>query len=313
MRDIHEHSAYLSAARKRAEAGLKPLVHSLSEARELLISIISSTGARSVCEIGSEGGLLTAALHDLYSSGLLDCLTIIEPFPTETVLSYADGQGCVVDARLSLESLRQLQAHDIYIVDGDHNYYTVHGELTAIFDRCDPLVILHDVCWPCAERDQYYQPQTIPADKRNPYSMDAAIVHGKDELVEFGFSSNGNFGIATAIGGDGNGVFRAVFDVAMERGLVFDSIPALFGIGFLRNPTYASENALVSCLPSRDINALLSRIDENRMENYLVRIRLENLLRQAELARDDFHSGRVGLFELFKAAFRNIRNRVIAL
>ena len=46
------------------------------------------------------------------------------------------------------------------IIDGDHNYYTVSEELRLIAERARtaplPLLLFHDVCWPHARRDDYF-------------------------------------------------------------------------------------------------------------------------------------------------------------
>ncbi len=313
MRDVTEHASYLAEARERAAAGINPLIHSLSEMRELILELIDRTGTKSICEIGSEGGLLTASLFELYKSGRIERLTIVEPCPTEIVKSYDDGDRCCVVARPSLEALPGMSGHDLYLVDGDHNYYTVSEELKIIFNSGDPLVVLHDICWPSAERDQYYAPQRIPSDCRHDYTYSGAITHRTDNIVEFGFSSKGNFAIATHIGGEKNGVFGAVHDVARMRDLCFDSIPALFGIGFLRSKSYRSEDTLRNTLPSDSITAFLGRMEENRLENYVARIELEkNLSRlEGDLRRaEDLRAGRVGLRELVTLFFNYLINKV---
>lgn len=307
MRSVNEHATYLLDARTRAERGIPPLLHSLSEAREVIVGIITAAGIRSICEIGSEGGLLTAALHSLYSAGTIDRLTIIEPYPTDAVRAYADGKGCVVDARISLDALPDAAGFDLYIVDGDHNYYTVHAELEHIFSKGgDPLVILHDVCWPCAQRDQYYNPSQIPSIGLHPHSYEGAIVHGSTGFSEFGFESRGAFAISSHEGGPKNGVFTAIHDFVQSRDLKFDSIPAIFGIAFVRNQNSSHEHVLRSMLPTPEIVTFLSRIDENRLENYLARIELENRLDRMTLAYDAYRTGKVGLFALAKSACRAV-------
>ncbi len=61
-------------------------------------------------------------------------------------------------------------------LDGDHNWYTVFHELRLIEEHCQrnerlfPLVLLHDLGWPYGRRDLYYNPETIPAEYRQPYA-----------------------------------------------------------------------------------------------------------------------------------------------
>ncbi len=58
------------------------------------------------------------------------------------------------------------------IIDGDHNYYTVREELRLIAERAAgaelPLLLFHDVCWPHGRRDDYFDPEQIPAEYRQP-------------------------------------------------------------------------------------------------------------------------------------------------
>ena len=55
------------------------------------------------------------------------------------------------------------------MIDGDHNYFTVSEELRLIGERAPgaelPLLLFHDVCWPHGRRDDYFDPEQIPADE----------------------------------------------------------------------------------------------------------------------------------------------------
>ena len=58
------------------------------------------------------------------------------------------------------------------ILDGDHNYYTVSEELRLIAERAraarSRCCCCHDVGWPHGRRDDYFAPELIPADYRQP-------------------------------------------------------------------------------------------------------------------------------------------------
>jgi len=58
----------------------------------------------------------------------------------------------------------QAQHFDLYLIDGDHNYYTVSRELEAIhrLGKAGDVVLFNDVVGACARRDQYYDPSFIP-------------------------------------------------------------------------------------------------------------------------------------------------------
>ena len=72
----------------------------------------------------------------------------------------------------SLEALPRIPLPDAVIIDGDHNYYTVSEELRLIGERAPgaelPLLLFHDVCWPHGRRDDYFAPELIPAEHRQP-------------------------------------------------------------------------------------------------------------------------------------------------
>lgn len=55
---------------------------------------------------------------------------------------------------------------DLYLIDGDHNYYTVSNELCLIHGktRAQHVVLLNDVVGWCTRHDQYYDPTFIPAE-----------------------------------------------------------------------------------------------------------------------------------------------------
>jgi hypothetical protein len=63
----------------------------------------------------------------------------------------------------SFEALDSMASPDAVIIDGDHNYYTVTGELQRIHrrgpDAASPLVMLHDVGWPLVRRDRLPRPR----------------------------------------------------------------------------------------------------------------------------------------------------------
>lgn len=62
---------------------------------------------------------------------------------------------------ISLQALRDISA-DAYLIDGDHNWFTVYHELITIENttmdsgRKFPVLIFHDILWPYGRRDMYY-------------------------------------------------------------------------------------------------------------------------------------------------------------
>jgi predicted O-methyltransferase YrrM len=309
MLTLADHQNYLRAAKERASTN-KLLIHSLSEARELIFDLIERLEIKTVCEIGSEGGFMSAGLHTLYKSGILTGLTVVDPYPTAVVSAYADGLGCSVVAKTSAEALKTLNPHDLYIVDGDHNYHTVYEELKSVLTtNPQALVIMHDVCWPWAYRDLYYDVTTLPTEAVLPLGKGG--LHPKSEgMVRYGFDGLGQYEVASVEGGQRNGVFNAVETIAEEFPVAFSSIPALFGIGFLRSKSYAKEGRLQDLIDLGAIEPFIWRLEENRLTNYLRVIELQGLLSERDKEMVDIRNGRISLSQFGKIVFKFFRHRI---
>lgn len=249
------------------------LLHSLAEIKGVVRGCLEAAQARTVAEIGSESGANTRELLSFVgeSQGELWC---VEPEPTLEV-EQLDGQ----EDRLHLvrgrspEALTAVEACDAYIIDGDHNYWTVSRELDHIAQGADrlPLVLLHDVCWPAGRRDMYYAPGALPAGAVHPHSWELGCVPGRQEAIAGGFRGRGSFAIALNEGGERNGVRTAVEDFMEAReDLRFVVVPAIFGLGVLYSATapYA-DDALDRLLGPLERNPLLERLERNRIDLYM--------------------------------------------
>lgn len=166
--------------------------------------------------------------------------------------------------------------YDVAIIDGDHNYYTVYHELFSIF-RANPsaVAIMHDVGWPCARRDMYYDPKQIPASYLHPHSFDFGAAPGHARLVPWGFRGEGAFALAEHEGGPQNGVLTAIEDFisAWNRAFGFKlhpplrakTIPSVFGLAVVE-PDIEGMSALR--IENVDLIPLLERLEQNRLELY---------------------------------------------
>jgi len=256
--------------------GPKPmLLHSLVEFDELIHACLEAADARTVLEIGAESGASTARLLAAVSErgGGLWC---VEPGPTRELQDLDAGEEAfhLVDG-LSPWALEGLPRCDAYVIDGDHNYWTVTRELEHVAGGdAFPLTLLHDVAWPCARRDQYYSPEALPPEGVHEHTWELGSVPGVAEAVAGGFRGRGSFAVAVHEGGERNGVRTAVEDFAVQHGgLRFAVIPAVFGLGVLysSDAPYASE--LAALLAPYDGNPLLERLEGNRLELYLALLR----------------------------------------
>lgn len=313
MHSIEEHENYLVQSRLRYRESGAAFMHSLSNVKEFILKLVATARIRSVCEIGSEGGLLSQELHRRYKEGLIDRLTIVDPVPSKEVAALADGAGCKVEQHLSLDALEGMPAHDLYIVDGDHNYHTVSNELRAIFRHEGAVVIMHDIGWPCATRDMYYDPETIPADTRHPFTFEGAMDPARDEVVSSGLDSHGYYAVSLHDGGARNGVFTALKDVSKELDLEFDSLPALLGVGVVRRANHPSSSAIRALFPSSEVDALLWRLEENRLSNWVAKTQVEHELHQSKTYQkglEDLLAGGISPFALAKLVVKVLRRRL---
>lgn len=256
------------------------LIHSMSEFSDIILGCLHAADARNIAEVGAEFGGMSQQLA-AYAQVTGGSLTSIDPAPKPEFLAWAEGCPSVTHVpAISLDAMPKLSNIDAWIIDGDHNYYTVSNELRiadelARRDGKPLLAILHDVSWPCARRDFYYAPEQIPAEWRHPYSYEAGVTIGDPGVRENrGLRGNGQFAVALHEGGPRNGVLTAVEDFLAttrsdERPIAYATIPAVLGLGVLFDssaPWAADVAALVH--PYHD-NALIASLELNRLRNYL--------------------------------------------
>src|SRR4029077_14903233 len=202
---------------------------------ETLFGCLEAAAPRSVVEVGAFRGDFTNELLT-WGTGAGVRVTAIEPLPQPELVALAKRHPELeLIEKPSLEVLGEFPRADALIADGAHNHYTVLRELRLIAGGAGeegmPLVLLHDVGWPHARRDTYYEPDRIPDEHRQPLVRDAVLAPDVTGIAELGLS----FPWAAAReGGDGNGVLTAAEDFVREsEGLRLAVIPAFFGLGVL--------------------------------------------------------------------------------
>ncbi len=276
-----------NAVSNKADPHMFTLV-SLASMKELIMEALQVAKATTIVEIGSEYGAFTKVLCErARKSG--GCVITIDPSPQPAAVEFIRAHGSETHfqflRKTSLEALPGLQA-DAYIIDGDHNYYTVRRELETIAanrGREPWLAILHDVCWPCARRDFYYNPATIPAEYLRPHSFEVGVAAGNQGVVSGGIRGCGNFAIALEEGGKANGVTTAVEDfLANNPDFEFGVIPLLFGLGIVYSRHAPWSESLSKLLAPWVSHPLLERIEAHRVDLALRVLELSD-----ELARRD--------------------------
>jgi Methyltransferase domain len=232
---------------------------------ELVLAVLDAARARTIVEVGALDGDLTRLLlaHARAASG---SVIAIDPAPhaeLEQLVAGADELSLIREP--SLTALPAVGRADAIVLDGDHNHFTVSRELELIAGHGDdwPLVLLHDVCWPHARRDQYHQPDRIPDGDRLPYLAEAGLYPGDPGTCADGLPFRN---CARREGGDGNGVLTAAEQFVRDHdGLRLAVVPAFFGLGVIWDRTGPLDGALAAVLDRWDRNPHLQRLERNRV------------------------------------------------
>lgn len=256
------------------------LIHSMSEFADIILDCLDIAEANQIVEIGAEFGGMSQMLAE-FAARNGGSLTSIDPAPKPEFLDWVSGCEQVEHLPIkSLDAIPGLANIDAWVIDGDHNYYTVYHEVKALDAVCrrdgKPLLaFFHDVGWPCARRDQYYSPDQIPAEWRHPYDYEAGVHIDTDAaLRNRGFRGMGQFAYATHSGGPRNGVLTAIEDAIDEmqsegRQLAWAHVPAVFGLGILFDMDASWASHIAARVAPFHNNPLLQRLEENRLRNFL--------------------------------------------
>ena len=206
----------------------------------------------------------------------------------------------------SHEAIPALPEADAYIIDGDHNYYTVRRELELIDQtqgqKCW-LAFMHDVAWPCGRRDWYYSPERLPAEHVHPHSRAGGVTLDQPGVVPWGFGNPAVVSVGLKEGGPKNGVTTAIEDfLASHPEFEFHVVPAFFGLGVICRRSAAWAKKLQAHLVPYVDNPLLARMEQNRIRLFL-RV-LEDFHRQKPgTTKANFFPGRK-LLEVFQVSYR---------
>lgn len=241
--------------------------HSLANLAEIVFPCLDAASPRTLIEIGAYAGDITSLLID-WAEGSDTQIVSIDPDPQPRLSELAEQHPRLDLVRAtSLEALPKLESADAVIVDGDHNYYTVHEELRLIAERAGdgplPLILCHDVSWPHARRDSYYAPELIPDEHRQPTVDGGYVFPGEAGLKEGGLIYRSP---ARTEGGPRNGVLTAVEDFLAGRdGLRFALVPAFFGLAVIWSPQAPYASALEEIVEPWDRNPVVERLEANRV------------------------------------------------
>ena len=258
------------------------LLHSMAELAEVILPCLELADVRTVVEVGAEDGIFTRELLAWAEArdGRVWC---VDPRPAPSLVELCDRSGAatLVEER-SPEALEGLEHADAYLIDGDHNYYTVSRELEAIGRKSNQsgrplLAFLNDIGWPCGRRDLYYSPESLPAEAVHPYSYERGATLGRTTLVKGGLRGEGEFAFAIEEGGPANGVLSAVEDFLESRpDLALVKVPCIFGLGVVHQTSAPYAAALARFLQPYSDSPLLERLEVNRLSLYLRILELQD-------------------------------------
>lgn len=227
-----------------------------------------------VVEVGAAEGLVTHPLAELCARGGA-ALTVIDFFPRFDTAAFL---RCHPHVRLlqkkSIDALPDVPDADVVLLDGDHNWYTVHTELSILAARHGhslmPVVFVHDTGWPYGRRDLYYSPDSVPPEHRQPFAV-GGVSPGLPQLLEDAGLNQKMFHARTE-GGPKNGVAAAVDDFVREsagaitevRLPVFHGLSILFPAGLPdAHPAFAAFLADLKRTPM--IDALMIALEDHRV------------------------------------------------
>ncbi|MHB1058743.1 MAG: class I SAM-dependent methyltransferase [Rhodanobacter sp.] len=202
--------------------------------------LIETAQPRRLMEIGADRGWNTRNIL-AYCRATGAHVDIIDPAPQPSLHEVLAQFGPAEYRYLPLKSVAaipQLETPDVALIDGDHNWATVYNELNLLHARAEqadlppPIIISHDVAWPYARRDMYYNPDDLEASQKHPYAY-RGMLPGVPELVEDGM--NGVLANALHEGGPRNGVLTAIEDyiASVETDFTFRKLPFFNGLGIL--------------------------------------------------------------------------------
>jgi len=214
----------------------------------LIRPTLSMIHVKDILEIGTESGKNTNNLLG-YCRENNATLYSVDPVPGFDVESFKrEGGGHFQFFQsLSLNAIPLVDRFDLVLIDGDHNWYTVYHELKLIEKKCKtkqinfPLIFLHDIGWPYARRDLYYNPDNIPGAFRKPYRKKGIAPHSPDLLEKGGL--NPDMFNALYENDFQNGVLTAVEDFLDETQYQLELIklPGLYGFGVITSSQMVSD------------------------------------------------------------------------
>lgn len=249
-------------------------ITSMAEFASIITPVLDIVNARRICEIGASAGANSKVLGE-YLQQHQGKLISIDPCPQHSFLQWASSISQIVShiPAYSLTAIPHIGPVDAWFLDGDHNWYTVYHELVQIENAAEQqqyplLMFLHDMNWPCARRDMYYDPSRIPAEYLHPHSAEITITMGHAGTVKNGFKG-GTWALHE--GGPRNGILTAVEDFLAQARQQYHwvHVPAVLGLGVLVDKRHPKAQQIIEFYAPYHNNPLIATLEHDRVSKYL--------------------------------------------
>ena len=243
--------------------------------------LLEATGPKHhIVEIGSSSGVNTKNILSYCKKSDSKC-TVIDPLEIGNIDDIRNDlkvYGTQIKG-LSLDVLESTSPGSSYLIDGDHNYYTVINECRAILAIAQknrgkfPIVFFHDVDWPYARRDLYYNKSTIPQNEAQPSGTGGLFPGVREQVKNEGLNAGQDNALVE--GGPKNGVLTGIEDFITENRttyqFVFFKLPSFHGLGVLIDKKNYDEKTLEKIkhiiMPEARITAYLRELESFRIQD----------------------------------------------
>lgn len=260
----------------------------LSEFKKVISHILKTIDAKRIVQIGASMGKHTEELLHWVEAqqGELDCIdTYFWDDKIENIIATSSCSRLYLDN--SLDVLPTLPAADAYIIDGDHNYYTVLNELKMAWELNSKakkpfIAFVRGVSWPFEKRDAYYNPSAIPSQFLKPHTWMRGILPENEDTVPEGLLLN-FCAVATTEGGPHNGVLPAFWDFikACHGEVKGTLIPAFLGLGVIYSQKAEWSSEIEKFLQSYNHELI------NQQEEYRLKLLTEFSVSQQQLIKKE--------------------------
>ena len=252
-----------------------------------------------ICEIGSERGLTSSRLAKLLPRVQIH---VVDPVISEAVKGMSN---VVAHEETSLTFMSKKLEIPFYIIDGDHNYETVSAEIKAAVKNSGSgpfCAMFHDVGWPFARRDGYYNPEQVSTPHDYSFNSVLKLETGELEPGSGGFESGDYFALSKHSGGEKNGVLTAIEDFHRTAGDKWKLItfPMFYGMAILWNEDGLDKESVLKIKNMQDSIEILSPIFSCAEANRL------RLLQGLAETRDDLLKERKMSAHLRDHPYRNL-------